>query len=79
MTSESATESFATAFIQVHLGSILVAATVLNVAGILHAIAAYLVCIHLLPALIYLLDIREGRVFKAMFYRLKGRNGLSGI
>lgn len=79
MNSESAAESFATAFIQVHLGSILVASIVLTVAGILPGIAAYLICIHLMPALIYLLDIKEGRVFKAMFYRLKGRSGLSGI
>lgn len=73
MDSESAAESFGAAFIQIHLAAILFAAIVLNISSILAGIATYLISIHLLPALVYLLDIRDGRVFKAMFERLKDR------
>lgn len=92
MASESGTKSFAAALIQIHLTSILAAITVQSLTGILHSLAIYLVSLHILAVLTYILDVRNGRVLKAIFQRLKQKirpddrryssnleNGLCGI
>ena len=92
MASESEIESFAAAFLQIHLASVLSATIMHGLSGILYGLATYLISLHILAAATYLLDVRNGRVLKAIFQRLKQklrpedreyllnpRNGLSGI
>ena len=92
MASESEIESFAAAFLQIHLASVLSATIMHGLSGILYGLATYLISLHILAAATYLLDVRNGRVLKAIFQRLKQKlrpedrknhfkvgNGLSGI
>ena len=71
MAPESGFESFATAFIQIHLASILVAALMQSLTGILYGLATYLTSLHIMAALTHILDVRDGRVIKTIFQSLK--------
>ena len=92
MASESEIESFAAAFLQIHLASVLSATIIHGLTGILYGLATYLSSLHILAAATYLLDVRDGRVIKAIFQEIKKKtrpedreyllnpgNGLSGI
>lgn len=74
MASNSGVQSFAAAFLQIHLASILLAAIVQGLNGILHGLATYLISLHILAAATYLLDVRDGRVLKAIIQKLKQRS-----
>lgn len=71
MASESGIESFAAAFIQIHLASILSAIIAHGLTGVLYGLVTYLISLHILVALTYILDVRDGRVLKAIFQRVK--------
>ena len=71
MASESEIDLFAAAFLQIHLASILSATIIHGLAGILYSLATYLISLHILAAATYSLDVRDGRVLKAIFQRLK--------
>ena len=73
MASDSGVKSFAAGFIQIHLTSILAAITIQGLADILHGLAAYLISLHSLAAAAYLLDVKNGRVLKAVFQMFKQR------
>ena len=71
MAPKSGIEKFTTAFVQVHLLSILFSTIVYKTSGILYSLLAYLVSIHLAASIVYILDIRDGRILKSALTSLK--------